>query len=121
MLEKKNRRFSDSFFQQLDGICNALDNFDSRIYVDKKCVYYSKPLIESGTQGIQGSTMPILPILTQSYSSIPSAPDIAILMCTLRYFATNIIHTVEWARYKFEGEFKNSIEVPNNYLKSLIH
>ena len=109
MLEKKNRRFSDSFFQQLDGICNALDNVESRIYMDKKCVYYGKPLIESGTQGIQGSTMPILPFLTQSYSSIPTAPDTAIPMCTLRYFPTNIIHTIEWARDKFEGEFKNCV------------
>ena len=110
--------FSDSFFLQLDGICNALDNVDSRIYMDKKCVCYSKPLIESGTQGIQGSTMPILPFLTQSYSSIPSAPDTGIPMCTLRYFPTSIIHTIEWARDKFEGEFKNSIEDANNYLKS---
>jgi len=110
--------FNDSFFQQLDGICNALDNVESRIYMDKKCVYYGKPLIESGTQGIQGSTMPILPFLTQSYSSIPSAPDTGIPMCTLRYFPTNIIHTIEWARDKFEGEFKNSVEAANNYLKS---
>ena len=109
--------FDDDFFQSLDGICNALDNVESRIYMEKKCIFYSKPLIESGTQGVQGSTMPILPFKTESYSSIASAPDTGIPMCTLRYFPTNIIHTIEWARDIFEGEFKNSIEEVMSYIR----
>lgn len=40
--------YNDSFFQNLDGVCNALDNIDARVYMDRRCVYYQKPLIESG-------------------------------------------------------------------------
>lgn len=40
--------YNDAFFEQLDGVCNALDNIDARVYMDRRCVYYHKPLIESG-------------------------------------------------------------------------
>lgn len=40
--------YNDAFFQRLDGVCNALDNIDARVYMDRRCVYYQKPLIESG-------------------------------------------------------------------------
>lgn len=40
--------YNDSFFENLDGVCNALDNIDARVYMDRRCVYYQKPLIESG-------------------------------------------------------------------------
>lgn len=40
--------YNDSFFEKLDGVCNALDNIDARVYMDRRCVYYQKPLIESG-------------------------------------------------------------------------
>lgn len=43
--------FSESFFEQIDGVANALDNVDARLFVDRKCVVYRKPLIDSGTLG----------------------------------------------------------------------
>ena len=46
--------YDDAFFEALDGVCNALDNIDARIYMDRRCVYYHKPLIESGTLGTKG-------------------------------------------------------------------
>jgi ubiquitin-activating enzyme E1 len=41
--------FNRSFWENLDLVVNALDNLEARKYVDNKCVVYSKPLIESGT------------------------------------------------------------------------
>ncbi len=35
--------------QPLDGVCNALDNMQARLYVDTQCVKYEKSLLESGT------------------------------------------------------------------------
>ena len=46
--------YNDQFFEQLDGVCNALDNIDARVYMDRRCVYYHKPLVESGTLGTKG-------------------------------------------------------------------
>lgn len=43
--------YSEYFFDQIDGVANALDNVDARLFVDRKCVIYRKPLIDSGTLG----------------------------------------------------------------------
>ena len=47
--------FNDAFWQGLDGVCNALDNIEARLYVDTQCVKYEKPLLESGTMGTNGN------------------------------------------------------------------
>lgn len=48
--------YDDNFYDKLDGVANALDNIDARTYMDRKCVYYRKFLIESGTLGTMGNT-----------------------------------------------------------------
>lgn len=74
--------YNDDFFEALDGVTNALDNIDaskfftsylftctiswplayyyylsfhSGMYMDRRCVYYHKPLLESGTLGTKGN------------------------------------------------------------------
>ena len=61
--------FNDDFFTSLDGVANALDNVDARIYMDRRCVYYRKPLLESGTLGTKGNVQVVIPFATESYSS----------------------------------------------------
>ena len=36
-------------------MANALDNVDARTYMDRRCVYYRKPLLESGTLGTKAN------------------------------------------------------------------
>ena len=43
--------FDASFWESLDIVVNALDNVKARLYVDQRCVFFSKPLLESGTLG----------------------------------------------------------------------
>ena len=43
--------YNDTFFHNLSGVCNALDNVATRLYSDQQCVYYKKQLLESGTLG----------------------------------------------------------------------
>ena len=43
--------FGDEFWTPLDFVTNALDNVDARTYVDRRCVFFKKPLLESGTLG----------------------------------------------------------------------
>ena len=47
--------FDDEFWDSLGGVCNALDNVQARLYVDQRCVYYQKSLLESGTLGAKGN------------------------------------------------------------------
>jgi hypothetical protein len=48
--------FDDCFWESLDGVINALDNVNARLYVDSRCVYFQKPLLESGTLGTKCNT-----------------------------------------------------------------
>ncbi|XP_063100531.1 ubiquitin-like modifier-activating enzyme 1 isoform X1 [Cavia porcellus] len=108
--------YTDDFFQNLDGVANALDNVDARMYVDQRCVLYRKPLLESGTQGTKGSVQVVIPFLTESYRSSYDPPEKSIPICTLRNFPNVIEHTLQWARDEFEGLFKQPAENANQYL-----
>ncbi|XP_052027978.1 ubiquitin-like modifier-activating enzyme 1 Y, partial [Apodemus sylvaticus] len=108
--------YDDDFFQNLDGVANALDNVDARLYVDRRCVYYRKPLLESGTLGTKGNVQVVVPFLTESYSSSQDPPEKSIPICTLKNFPNAIEHTLQWARDEFEGLFKQSAENVNQYL-----
>jgi len=45
--------FNDDFWDNLDCVVNAVDNIKARLFVDGRCVFYQKPLLESGTLGTQ--------------------------------------------------------------------
>ena len=115
-LETENT-FNDEFFESLDGVCNALDNVIARQYTDKRCVYFKKPLIESGTLGTQANVQIIVPHLTESYSSTQDPPEKSIPICTVKNFPHQIEHTIQWARDKFEGIFANPSKLCVDYLK----
>jgi len=95
--------FDDDWFEQLDGVCNALDNVQARTYMDQRCVYLQKPLLESGTLGTKGNVQVVIPLITESYSSSRDPPEKAIPVCTLKNFPNAIEHTIQWARDNFEG------------------
>ncbi|CAF3462528.1 unnamed protein product [Rotaria sp. Silwood1] len=97
--------YSDDFFEQLNGVVNALDNVKARQYIDRRCLYYQKPLIDSGTMGTKASVQVVVPFLTEPYSATHDPADASIPMCTLRNFPNLIEHTIEWARDNFEGLF----------------
>ena len=65
--------FDDSFWGGLDLVVNALDNVNARLYVDQRCVYFCKPLLESGTLGPKCNTQMVIPRLTENYGA-PSGP-----------------------------------------------
>ncbi|CAN9516154.1 unnamed protein product [Ophioblennius macclurei] len=110
------RVYNDDFFESLDGVANALDNVDARMYVDRRCVYYRKPLLESGTLGTKGNVQVVIPYLTESYSSSQDPPEKSIPICTLKNFPNAIEHTLQWARDEFEGLFK---QPPDNAIQYL--
>ena len=116
-LEEKTRDFyNDDFYTQLDGVCNALDNIDARLFSDKMCVYYHKPLLESGTLGPKANFQTIVPGLTESYASSADPPEENIPQCTLHNFPSNITHCCVWGRDIFSGLFEQSCELVNKFL-----
>lgn len=108
--------FDDDFWKQLDFVTNALDNVDARTYVDRRCVFFKKPLLESGTLGTKGNVQVVYPYLTESYSSSQDPPEKSIPLCTLRSFPNKIDHTIAWAKSLFQGYFTDNAETVNLYL-----
>ena len=108
--------FNETFWEELDGVTNALDNVDARQYVDRRCVFFRKPLLDSGTLGTKGNTQVILPSLTESYSSSQDPPEQSFPQCTLRSFPNKIDHTIAWAKEKFHEFFVGPPETGNLYI-----
>ena len=98
--------FDTDFWNGLDLVCNALDNMKARLYVDAQCIFYEKPLLESGTMGTGANVDIVVPHLTRSYADGGAADEGGgVPMCTLRNFPHLIDHCIEWARAKFEDLF----------------
>lgn len=108
--------FNDGFWEALDAVTNALDKVEARQYVDRRCVYYRKPLLESGTLGTKGNTQVIYPNLTESYSSSHDPPEKSIPLCTVKSFPNAIEHTIQWSREQFDDFFVKPAEYVNLYL-----
>lgn len=108
--------FNEDFWESLDAVTNALDNVDARTYVDRRCVFFHKPLLDSGTLGTKGNTQVVLPRETESYSSSVDPPEQSFPMCTLRSFPNRIEHTIAWAKDLFHTYFAGPAEIVNAYL-----
>ena len=66
--------FNDTFWEGLDVVVNALDNVNARLYVDSRCVYFGKPLLESGTLGTKCNTQMVVPNVTENYGRRATRP-----------------------------------------------
>ena len=103
--------FNDEFWESLSFVVNAVDNINARLYVDKRCVWYEKPLLESGTLGTKANSQMIIPHKTKCYGDSIDPPEESIPMCTLRNFPSQIEHCIEWGRDIFNRIF---VDTPNN-------
>lgn len=63
--------------------------------MDQRCVFYSKPLLESGTLGTKGNTQVVVPHITESYASSQDPPEKESPSCTIKNFPNAINHTIE--------------------------
>merc|ERR1712061_73004 len=109
--------YTDEFFDNLDGVANALDNVEARTYMDRRCVFYRLPLLESGTLGTKGNTQVVIPDVTESYSSSQDPPEKSIPICTLKNFPNQIEHTLQWARDMIEGQFTQAPLTASQYIE----
>lgn len=117
MGEETEGVFNEHFWGAHTAVLNALDNVQSRKYVDGRCVFYQKPLFESGTLGTKCNMQPVIPFVTESYSSSYDPPERSIPLCTLKNFPNAIEHTIEWARDQFHLLFASTPADVNSYLR----
>ncbi|KAF2306443.1 hypothetical protein GH714_018115 [Hevea brasiliensis] len=82
--------FNDTFWENLSVVINALDNVNARLYIDSRCLYFQKPLLESGTLGAKCNTQMVIPHLTENYGASRDPPEKQAPMCTVHSFPHNI-------------------------------
>ncbi|KAM1051387.1 hypothetical protein TB2_032498 [Malus domestica] len=118
--------FDDTFWENLDVVINALDNVNARLYIDQRCLYFQKPLLESGTLGAKCNTQMVIPHLTENYGASRDPPEKQAPMCTVHSFPHNIDHCLTWARSEFEGllekvpaEVNAYLTNPNEYIAAM--
>jgi ubiquitin-activating enzyme E1 len=108
--------FNDKLWESLDFVVNAVDNVKARLYVDSKCVWYEKPLLESGTLGTKANSQMVIPHKTLCYGDSQDPPEESIPMCTLRNFPNQIEHCIEWGRDQFNTLFVDRVQDALSYL-----
>jgi ubiquitin-activating enzyme E1 len=99
--------FDDKFWESLDVCWNALDNVHARQYTDSRCLFYSKPLLESGTLGTKSNSEVVLPFRTSTYNDGEETDDNEnqIAMCTLRSFPYLPKHCIEFAKQSYFSDY----------------
>ncbi|KAI8574049.1 hypothetical protein RHMOL_Rhmol01G0324500 [Rhododendron molle] len=110
--------FNDTFWENLSVVVNALDNVNARLYVDQRCLYFQKPLLESGTLGAKCNTQMVIPHLTENYGASRDPPEKQAPMCTVHSFPHNIDHCLTWARSEFEGLLEKTPAEVNAFLSN---
>jgi len=108
--------FDHAFWESLSGVCNALDNIKARLYVDSRCIFYEKPLLESGTLGPKCHSQIVIPHKTQHYGAQPDQPEKEAPVCILHNFPHNIQHCLTWGRSEFNGAFEVAPTESKKYL-----
>lgn len=113
---ENEKTFNDYFWNEQDFVVNAVDNVKARLFIDSKCVWFGKPLFESGTLGTKCNTQTIIPNLSQPYGETSDPAEETFPLCTLKNFPHQIEHTIQWARDYFEQVL---VEAPNETIKFL--
>ncbi|XP_041081443.1 ubiquitin-activating enzyme E1 Y-like [Polyodon spathula] len=108
-----NKGERDHLFLFINGLSHGM-------CVDRCCVRYQKPLLESGTQGTKGHTQVKVPFSTESYGQDQGGTQNAFSICTLKNFPHPAgpgrkWDPAAWARDEFEGFFKQTAEHVNQY------
>lgn len=108
--------FNTPFWQSLDVVVNALDNVKARLYVDQRCVFFTKPLLESGTLGTKCNTQMVLPHMTENYGASRDPPEREAPQCAVHNFPHNIDQCLVLAHSEFVGNFDTTAQDVNEFL-----
>ncbi|PKI84359.1 E1 ubiquitin-activating enzyme [Malassezia vespertilionis] len=97
----RDPRFHVRFFQTFDVVLGALDNLETRRWVNKMCVAAQVPLVESGTAGYLGQVQPIRAGFTECYDCTAHPTPTTYPVCTIRSTPSTPVHCIVWAKNWF--------------------
>ncbi len=94
-----NKVLNIKSYEKLDDVTGV---FSTSRSMDEQCFKYGKPLFTSKTNGLKGSTQPVIPFITDTYSAtnVPEQ-EVSFPLCTIKSFPNEIHHTIVWAIERF--------------------
>lgn len=90
--------FSTSFYASFDVVLSALDNLETRRWVNRMCVAANVPCIESGSAGLLGQVQPIRARHTECYDCTAHPTPTTYPVCTIRSTPSTPVHCIVWAK-----------------------
>lgn len=87
-----------AYFRSFDVVVSALDNLETRRYVNRMCVAAEVPLVESGTTGFFGQVQPIRARHTECYDCTAHPTPTSYPVCTIRSTPSTPVHCIVWAK-----------------------
>ena len=90
--------FSAAFYASFDVVLSALDNLETRRWVNRMCVAADVPCIESGSAGLLGQVQPIRPRRTECYDCTAHPTPTTFPVCTIRSTPSTPVHCIVWAK-----------------------
>ncbi|SHO77088.1 Similar to S.cerevisiae protein UBA2 (Subunit of heterodimeric nuclear SUMO activating enzyme E1 with Aos1p) [Malassezia sympodialis ATCC 42132] len=107
----KAPEFDIAFYASFDVVLNALDNLETRRWVNRMCVMARVPMIESGTAGFLGQVQPIRVGHTECYDCTAHPTPTTFPVCTIRSTPSTPVHCIVWAKnWLFPQLFGNDAE-----------
>lgn len=107
----KAPEFDVAFYASFDVVLNALDNLETRRWVNRMCVIARVPMIESGTAGFLGQVQPIRVGHTECYDCTAHPTPTTFPVCTIRSTPSTPVHCIVWAKnWLFPQLFGNDAE-----------
>ena len=69
-----DEKLASELVQRVDVVVDALDNWESRLILNRACVEHRKPLVHAGVEGWYGQLMTVIPGKTPCLNCIMPAP-----------------------------------------------
>ena len=99
----ENVQLTETILPNITGVINASDNITSRKFMDEECFKYGLPLFDSGICKTSCNIQPIIPFVTDTYStSNDPEQEKSYPLCVVTSFPNEINHTILWAIDKFK-------------------
>ena len=98
--QQASTKFFDDMTKANAVIISAVDNIETKRFLNKVCVNHCLPFIDVGIDGYMFHIQPIVPHLTESYFTYSDASDPEYPLCVLKSFPHIVEHCVQWSKNK---------------------
>lgn len=122
---KNSSEFPLNWWKQFEVVFDAVDNIETRRFVNNICLFLKFPLIECGTSGYNGYCQPIFPYFSECFECVKKTIPKTYPICTIRSTPFLPVHCVVWAKESLfyhlfdDNSLDNELSSVNNLKKEV--